>query len=325
MSVKNRYTRGLFICMIFMLTNACGAPPNPTSTPIAIAPSATQISTANISAFPTNSVSTNTSLPPLSDFDQILDFGLGGGGDPGCIEDPGNRPAFTIERSWYCLWGVVKPGASFQIELISPDGKTFQSNNLWIDPNTDAEHWNGYLVRWDKYPGFDQAYYQMDDIVQVFLLLPPNPMSGQWKAKAHVKGFQISVEFNVGENDKSSITALNPNSEDEILPVDFYASQIFDLHPLKFKDNDKVDVIGNNYPVNKPIYILLYRETSRDEFTLIYKQSLFSDSSGSFSIELSGPFELDKSYLVYGVSDPSVNLLDFEAPDFFKILPAAKN
>jgi hypothetical protein len=305
MDARYRHTRGAFIFLIIILTQACSAPDA-----IVIIPT--------ITATP---VSTNTPLPPLPDFDQILDFGLGGGGDPGCIEYPGYRPAFTIERNWYCLWGVVKPGESFQIELVSPDGKTFQSNNLWIETSTDAEHWIGSLIYWEGYPGFDQAYHRMADIVEVFLLLPPNPASGQWKAKAHATGFQISVEFNVVGKDKPSITALNPHSEDEILPVDFYASQIFDLHPLRLKDNGKVDVIGNNYPVNEPIFILLYRETSRDEFTLIHKQSLFSDSIGSFSTELSGPFEPGQSYLVYGVSDPSVNFHDFEEPDYFKLMP----
>ena len=277
---------------------------------------------------------TNTPLPPLTDFEEVLTFGGGGGGEPGCIVDPGYRPAITVEQDWriiynyvdLCLWGVISSGLSFRLELISPDGKIFRSNGLSVEQNT-------LEVQWEGYQGFEGYFDQRQNVAGLFISWPNDLLSGKWHANAYVGDFQTVADLSIVREDQPSISALDLRAGTEIIPVTFQNNLPF--HPLGLKNNGNVDVFGMHYPANALIYVLLYQETSSLEptleFTLIHKQSVLSDSNGSITTELSGPFEVDQSYLIIGISDPNISIVassvgnhfDVSLPhDLFRVMPS---
>lgn len=262
---------------------------------------------------------TNTPLPPLPDFDQVISYGGGGGGEPGCMIDPGYRPALTIEDDGriihknyvdLCLWGDVKSHLPFQLQLVSPDGRTFLSNELIVDQNS---------LYWEGYEGFDEYFNPMLYDGSIQISWPVNYPSGQWHVIVTGEGFQADANFFAPEQDQPSIFALDSRSENEIIPFVPYS---LGFHPVRLLDSGSVKIIGMNFPANMPVYILLYRETvsrSTQEATLIYKESVHSDSNGLITTELFGPFEPDQFYLVYGISDSNDSDARYNAGDYFRI------
>ena len=268
-------------------------PPSSTEPPESL-PTLTLTSIDQPTLAPTASATfTNTPLPPLPDFEQVLAFALGGGG--ACEIGPNQKiPNIRV---------FVNPGyASFicfrdtlnlrQIDWYAPDGRIFTSI---IDNPSFGE----YFFTWP-------------------LSLP----SGEWRLHAHGNGFSEYVDFSVPTENIISpyIAAIDPRSVNEINY----------LYSMTLKQNGNLDVIGLNYPANTPIYVLVYHNSSTsNEYQLIHKRSVLSDPNGSLATELSGLFKVGESYLVIGIHDPNVNLVNgdnglfnTDLPfDNFKVLP----
>jgi hypothetical protein len=84
---------------------------------------------------------------------------------------------------------------------------------------------------------------------------------------------------------------------------------------LKPKNNGTANLNGIGFPGNVPIYILAYREQGGQRYNLINELSVRSNSNGSVSCELPGPFEPGLEYLVFGVSDPNASIVLAGNPD----------
>ena len=125
-----------------------------------------------------------------------------------------------------------------------------------------------------------------------FNVWSPEQLSpGQWRFTISQKGsafYEYSSDFWVEkDNRRPYITILNARSN-ELLPFDG-GMWVRSLSP---KSNGKLDVRGVDFPPNTPIYILIYSSGSsrtNADMRLISKQVAQSNSSGSFSAELSGP------------------------------------
>jgi len=216
----------------------------------------------------------------LPDFEQVLAFALGGGG--ACEIGPNQKvPNIRVFVSpGYGAFICFRDAFSLhQIDWYAPDGRILTS---MIDNPSIGE----YFFSWP-------------------LSLP----SGEWRLHAYGDGSSEDVDFSVPPENISSpyIAAIDPRSDHEI------------NHPysMPLKQNGNLDVIGLNYPANQPVYILVYHNSSTsNEYQLIHKRSVLSDPDGSLATELSGLFKVGDSYLVIGISDPTVSLVSADY-DFF--------
>jgi hypothetical protein len=262
----------------------------------------------------------------------MLTYGGGGGGGLGCRDEPDHQPAITFEYDPYntynaivlCLWGIISSGLPFQVELTSPDGKIFRSNDLRVDQNTQEVMWQGYQ-------GFEGYFDQQQKVTGLSIAWPNNLLSGKWHATVHAGGNQTAAYLSIVREKQPSISAIDLQAETEIVPVTGDSNVI--LHPLRLEDNGNVNLIGMNYPANVPIYILVFQKTNppgqfSGQIALYQEQSVLSNSNGSFTMELSGPFEVDHYYMIVGISDPNISLvlgttdqLDTSLPfDFFRVV-----
>ncbi|HEX9840769.1 MAG TPA: SH3 domain-containing protein [Anaerolineales bacterium] len=276
--------------------------PSPTSSPTSTPPVAptktltntpTHIPTSTPTNSPTNTP-INTPLPPLPDFEQVLTFALGGGG--ACEGDPKKQPNIRVlfvnpgYRAIICFRDIF---GSLRIDWYAPDGRIFTSI---IDAASSGE----FFFRWP-------------------LSLP----SGQWRLHAYGNGFSEYVDFSVPTENISRpyISAIDPRSVNEINYPD----------SMPLKRNGNLDVIGLNYPAKTPIYLLVYHTSpTSGEYRLVHKRSVLSDPNGSIATELSGLLKVGELYLVIGISDPHVSLVNSdnglfntELPfDHFEVLPS---
>ena len=117
-------------------------------------------------------------------------------------------------------------------------------------------------MQWDGYPGFENVADWTSDgtfFLAINIWWPFTFSPGQWQINASGAGFQAYGDFWVAEEGEPPyIAAFDPRSAYEITPAWSGRSS----HPLKPKDNGKVDLIGIGFPTNSPVYVLLYREES---------------------------------------------------------------
>ncbi len=264
-------------------------------------------------------------LPPVPDFEAVLSYGGGGGGgDPGCSSDPGIRPALTIEPEDFrltenyielCLWGAVKPGVSFRVGLISPEGRKFLSHALSADSD-----WN---LQWEGYPGVDElvmSYVQPSGDAGIAVSWPADLPEGIWQASASIGNTELTAQALIKRSGKPSISAIHPGTGTEILPA-LVAAYSLPFRPLPFLNNGPVDVRGVNYPINTPVFVLLYKSDTPTNpinyihLRLVHQQTVLSDAQGKVNTQLGGPFEGGLPYVLIGTSDPNAKLAS--DPDFY--------
>ncbi|MBI5935254.1 MAG: hypothetical protein HY867_16255 [Chloroflexi bacterium] len=308
-------------------TPALEKPPNPimASTETFI-PTRTVTHTFTPTFLPTFTFTiTNTSLPPLPDFDELVTFGGGGGGGE-CGVPPSLPPALEVHQYnnvlVLCMWGV-NFGLPFEITFNAPDGRIAGPIKLLVDQRTGKVKWQGYhqddflaIADWGNNGTF----------AEVQIWWPIDYPTGQWQAVAYGEGLQASDYFQVQkESSHPYIAALNPRPWNDITPG------IIDrgLHMIQLKGNRKVNMLGLGYPLNSIVYLLTYRGNtpSSQDFILIATQAVHSDFNGSFTAELIGAFDPGQSYLIVGVCDPNAHiagenhwLIQKHPHDYFKIL-----
>jgi hypothetical protein len=270
-------------------------------------------------------IPTNTPLPPMPDFDDLVTFGGGGGGEE-CGVAPSLRPALEVHQynnvMVLCMWGV-NFGMPFDVEFTAPDGRIAGPVKLSVDQRTWKTEWEGYR---------QQEFLSIADwgnngtFTEVQIWWPIDYPTGQWRAIAYGEGLQASDDFMAQKSASPPyIAALDPRPWNEIAPG------IIDrgLHMIQLKGNRRVDMLGLGYPVNSTVYLLTYRANtpSSQDFTLIATQAAYSDFNGSVVAELIGPFDPGQSYLLVGVWDPNThiageqNLLIQKNPhDYFRVL-----
>lgn len=299
-------------------------------TPVQVLPSLTKSPTKTPTERPTSTF-TNTPLPPLPDFQDVITFASGAGGGP-CMEQEyapnyldvwvsPNGERFNI---CYWLWGMDLQ-QPFQIVLTQPgisNGAYLHTAKLFFDSS-------GKVLG----KGFPtQTYFGYWNVLNTGTLAgyfniqtPTRLAPGVWRfsiVQDSGRFGMVSVDSQVEEDRYTFITVHSNRPADELLP----ASGAFNPYKLILPGDDgNIDVSGENFPANTPIYVLLYRSIpdSLNEWMLIEKRSVLSDVNGSIHAELTGSYSADDSYLLIGLSDPNTPLeiteglfhnLNFELP-----------
>jgi len=284
---------------------------------------------------PTNtrtSTPSNSPLPPLPDFEDVLSFspGSGGGVCPGVDATSNSIDIIQLDQHIYTcfwLWGIDfnQPFQIFLSQTDNPNGVSLKSPNLFFDSNNGIIQWEGY-PNWSEFGHGHEAGNGALFVYDFGVWLPVPLSPGQWRFSVVQKGSTFGEfwsDFWVEKEDiHPSISALNSRRKTELMPLGLSTR-----HLLSLKDNGKIDVTGIDFPSNTPIYVLLYGRLSpvTEEMVLISKQVVQSDPYGSIITELSGPFDPGQDYLVVGISDPNARLvdeygnLDWELPqDYFE-------
>lgn len=281
---------------------------------------------------------TNTPLPPLPEFEQLLSFGGAGGGGLSACPDfstyTGPSPAVkgglsfdsigansmafqNLPRLAYlCLWGFPadKP---FIVSLTSPDES--HSLNAEFGVYEDSHGWQ--KLRWTGYENeFITVQGAADDLaVEIDFWWPGNTQSGIWKINVTWSGGSISGDFDADANGLAEIYLEDAGLQDQLLPLCRPVASQTGFH-----------VVGENFPINSQAHILLYernpslREGNEKHFKLAWTGSVLVDGNGYFRSSL--PYEL-KSGLIYqliAVNDSSRSVTaqiydqSFGAVDCFK-------
>jgi hypothetical protein len=282
------------IFLILAVISACGGQG---STPTPSSPAQALLLPPTLTLTPSS-----TPLPPIPDFDQVVNFGGGGGGRPAIY--PGFSPSMSVfmeplnPAATLYLWGV-RFNLPFQLQLISPDGRVFQSTDIWVENSTGEIQWEGYQA---FLGGANMAANPR--YVSLLIWWPNNFPSGQWHISASGDGLQASTDFIVEARNGPSLDVLDTRPSNEIIP--FYGR-----HPAH--EDGTGDLVGLNYHPNIPVYLLLYHESPAVylQFELLNKQVVVSDSNGTITAKLAGLSESEEQFLVVGVSDPETQLSDY--------------
>jgi hypothetical protein len=326
MSTKSHRARIGFVGLVILVILACNLPGGETP-PATKSPGATFASPTKpaftrtitntpiaqqqgLDDNPTDTVTptiTNTPLPPLPDFAEAITF-IGGGGGPLCLGfNTPNAISTDVVFGKFSLSCMVilsmdfnKP---FHLQMAAPNGKVYKSSNLLLNQNTKA-------VQWEGYQGFTgSAQWSGNGILHVMINTwwPNSLPEGEWQIQAYGDYILATGSFVViKKTGRPYITAFDSRSESQIMPGTWMSG----LHPVRLKNNGRLDVAGSDFPANTEIYVLLYRHISSnpEKVQFFQKLSVTSDSSGSIKAELEGPFEEGQSYLLIGLSDPNTPL-----------------
>ena len=365
MNVKDYRERGIFMAVVIMLVLACSLPSGQTS----VSPN-TKVSTVITETQPKTTTSSKTTAPTLPnmksggnsgggqtltatksptptltmpDFDSVINFAGGGGGlQAGCEKYSSKPNSISVSTSFgdsatLCAYlQNANAAAPIKINLtqLGGAGMVLSSNDLILNRYGKSVYWEGFPI------GGQIDVWADDDSIQFAIpvwwpvTLPP----GNWRFKVYQEGgMQVSTDFQVSkQNGQSYINAIDVHSAQELTPIARGFTLIQYLQPA---DNGKLNFAGNNYPSNTLVYVLLYHFKGELQYELIEKKVVLSDSSGSITGELSGPFGAGQSYILYGITDPNAVLGRTNAVtcaqalgsaiglscDYFEILPAANS
>jgi hypothetical protein len=254
----------------------------------------------------------------MPDFSNLLVFSLGGGGGM-CAGLP--LPVNTIDFKSFeegyligtciCLKGI-DPTRPFKIKISQPgqpNGVDLLTPNLNLDSTTGHVQWEGYqdstwLGGW--WISEDELH-----ISNFFLWSPVRLSPGSFRFSVIQNGTGFGgFDYDFQATVPPSIPSIKPFTRhtSELMPAEMWWG------PLLLSDeNGSVDVRGANFPANQPIYVLLYHRIAPqlyEDYQLVSKQVMQSDSNGSISGQFIGPFKPGEEYLIIGISNPSVPFLD---------------
>ncbi len=267
-----------------------------------------QISTHIPATHPLSTVA----LPSLPEFDQVLTFGGAGGGADSCglYDYQGPVPAvigkvnFDSYRSGtvlktlprlaeLCLWGVPTD-QPFSVTLTSPDGThTLKADFRNLRSASGDEAWNwAEKIRGNPAGG-------------VTFWWPGNLPNGIWHIEVKWQEKRIAGEFDSRNKDLPEIFLEEEDAHPELQPLCHSASS-----------QAALQASGYNFPVNSPVYALLYeRDPSSDAgpadgFSLVWRSSIVTDNLGYFRTKLPYQFKSGVLYQLFGVEDPKTQLAD---------------
>jgi hypothetical protein len=325
MNVKERHARGGLLGMVIVLLLACNLPANPPTTPQVATNNfpETQVSGIITDTMPAQTLSpqnitiktqtptiTSTStptttltpkLPPMPDFDPVINFGGGGGGIGEC-NYPNQPNNINIDFNYFlqalhmCImmygFNFNQP---FRLAINQLDGSVnWNSRDLSFDFDNKA-------IRWDGYPGTHGSISWTSDgtmFVDIDIWWPGIFSRGTWRIRAIQEKFNATGVFPVEET-HSTIRVLPRGADNEVIPGSQRVSK------------GRVNANGWNYPPNTPVYILLYQDVTpplgKYTYKLIQKQVVVSNAKGNIAVELSAPVD-NGFYALYGITDPHATL-----------------
>ncbi|MDD2922118.1 MAG: hypothetical protein PHQ36_07510, partial [Anaerolineales bacterium] len=344
MNTKKHYMRGVFMGAVIILILACTAP----ATPVVIPPAApNNLPTKKILATatktpppPANPVSpsktptydsgpilnfgvggtptmnkTATSFVP--DFDKVVNFGGGGGGDMDPCAYAGYQPAVYGDPSygmWWqrgilCVWGAGF-GLPFTLKLISPDGSIALTGDFSVNQQDWKFDWFGYAA--NEFHAI-AAWTDNGTRIDMDVLWPFDLPAGNWQIVGAGEGLNASGTLKVEEEYPQipRILAYDSRYKKEILPVDGAGR-----HSVLLNPDGGINVMGKNFPANSTVYILLYQETTTPDSNaprdgiLIYKQAVSTNASGYLKSKIPASLAPDKKYLLIGVDANTPLMID---------------
>ena len=178
---------------IILITPACGNQPYipPSLTPTQISPTSlpslnvtstdlpTLLPTLTFTAFVTL---TDTALPSLPDFDEVINFALGGGSLCGGATLPESHVRVSNGKAFVCFRDTLGP---IQLDWYAPDGRIFSSS---VDTTSLTE----YIFRW-----------------------PLTILPGQGQLHAYGNGYSEYIDFNITLDDNfPQINAIDSRSRE---------------------------------------------------------------------------------------------------------------
>ncbi|MBI5935255.1 MAG: SH3 domain-containing protein [Chloroflexi bacterium] len=265
---------------------------------------------------------TLTALPRLPDFQEVITFAGGGGAGPCYFE---GRPPFFLDvhtldnRTLFASFrlGGIDVAKPFQLILFQPDspnGVSLSSPYLLADLATQDIHAAEYIknYKFGDLCGYSDGILSWDIKVWSPIILSP----GKWRFSVEQKESAFGVfssDFWVQENTDPEICVLSSGPKTELV------GQLSSYHPYHLvipKEIGKVDVNGINFPLNAPVYVLLFQKIDvSDKWELLQKHLVQANREGSFAIEFSNLIDAG-GFLVVGLSDPNAPLEETNASGY---------
>ena len=270
---------------------------------------------------------TNTPLPPLPDFDEIISFAPGAGGEadewvfPDNFTYTGPPPAAqgglsfrsfsangrgfqNLPRLAYLyLWGFPAD-RPFKISLVSPDGSQSLSGDFRVSVDPEG---NQKLIWPDQETELVDVHTSQNSLAtEIDFWWPGTLAEGVWKIEVTWQGGAFTGEFDAGNKGLPEIYLEETGPADQFLPL---------CHPARHQTD--LPVIGEGFPVTSLAYILLYErypsfnESNRAKhFKLVWKSSALTDGNGTFRSTL--PYEIKSgfTYQLIAVTDSNVSITE---------------
>ena len=256
---------------------------------------------------------TNTPLPPLPDFGQILAFGVGGGGGSACMAPRYPPPTVHAARSskgthvaGICVYDIALPlNTPIHVILTSPDGTIilqgdFQSSGApwayWLDK--DGKSYEGYAENCDDTScrNWGMEFWWPAD-------LPGNTwqLRLSWNGGEAVGIFDTSLEATLPE-----LSAQDAFVGRTIRP----SASTSPCHPVASAAG--LAVAGRGFPANAVVYVPVFEQVEGTQYRFLNAQIFVADGNGVIYGALNGPFQSGKKYALAGVTDATLPLI---APD----------
>jgi hypothetical protein len=337
-------SRGFLIIGLFLLTLACGSSALPTLQAVQTEPSESpsapnQIPVLLPTGVPPAGILANTPLPGLPDFEKQITFGFGaGGGHEGCNElvyEPNHIGVLlTDARALHACLSLkgIDPAQPFRIILSQrdqKDGLKLETSNLFLEPENHLVIWQGYQ-NWDGLKPWEFDSHGTLNIYDFPVWLPGGFPPGAWRFSIIQNGSAFGefwTDFQVESAKIDPYVSVFTDSAVELIPGSWRADE---AQLLSLREGDRLNITGAYFPSNRPIYILLYRVigffgNSSRQLSLIHAQVEQSDEQGSIAGQLSATIVPGETYLIVGVSDPTIpipktSVSNFPFPfDFFEV------
>lgn len=258
--------------------------------------------------------STNTNLPPLPDFGQLLAMGEGGGGGSTCMAPVHPPPVVYAQRSSYgahvagiCIYDVALPiNIPIHVALISPDGiialqGDFQSMGGPAADWLGAPEYKAFKGYADSCDGANCRYWGME------FWWPANLPDNTWRVSLSWNGGEVQGMFDTG----NGATLPEASVQDALVysalrPAETYSG----CHPVS--GPSELMVAGRGFPANAVVYVPVYEHVEGKQFRFLNAQILVADGYGTIHGVLNSPFQSGKKYAIAGVTDATLSLI---APD----------
>ena len=266
--------------------------------------------------------STNTPLPTLPSFNQVLNFGGGGGAGHTCMAPAFKPPVVYAAWSGYAahvagICGFDSPlpvNTPIHVEISYPDQQITLQRDLMLKPGNGSEGTAGWIAPLgDHYGNWASACNTQGCLSWgIEFWWPSGVSNGVWQILLTWNGGKYSTTFDaatslpeLSEWDNLSQSLLSP------------AGSLDSCHPVP--SGTTLSVVGRGFPANTLVYVPVFEETGTTEFHFLYTQAFTTDNAGALMGALTGPFQSEKKYIVAGVTDPSASLTAGNAIDCFII------